>query len=66
MRWTIACRRCGHDIQVGDGWSFCGFVVECPACFTLNAAHVDEDSDCNFWFLGDEPYGDEQEKEPEE
>lgn len=60
MTYTVHCRRCDHEMEVGNGWDFCGSVVECPACFTLNAVHSDEDADCNFWFCTDEPYGDEE------
>ena len=60
MRWTVLCRRCWHDIPIGNGWDFMGEVVECPACFTLNAVHVDENMDMDYWFFSDVPYGDEK------
>jgi len=55
MTDTACCRRCGHEITLGDGWRLLGLLVECEACFTLNEIHVDEDADCNFWFVGDAP-----------
>lgn len=60
MKQQANCRRCDHSMQIGDGWSLLSKVVECEGCFTLNEIHVDEDSDCDYWFVAEIPYSAEQ------
>ena len=53
---TACCPHCSADVELGtrsEAWKLVAEDIECPHCGKASTVGVDEDRDCNYWFILD-------------